>query len=103
MEIADSRLDSIRYVIRICITVKSTASIRDLRNHFPKVRKILETEGEVLLTENGTARYKLTAYSSPKAAVPPAVDYWARLTAYQPEAISAEAAEALNEENRGDR
>lgn len=81
----------------------STASIRDLRNHFPKVRKLLEAEGEVLLTESGAAKYRLTAYVAPTAKKPPAVDYWARLTALQPKPISAEAARALHEENRGDR
>src|SRR5882762_7091787 len=29
----------------------SSTSIRDLRNHFPKVRKLVETLGEVILTE----------------------------------------------------
>jgi antitoxin (DNA-binding transcriptional repressor) of toxin-antitoxin stability system len=37
--------------------------IRDLRNHFPKVRHLLEAEGEVLLTEKGRPRYRLTLYS----------------------------------------
>jgi antitoxin (DNA-binding transcriptional repressor) of toxin-antitoxin stability system len=80
-----------------------TASIRDLRNHFPKVRRLLEAEGEVLLTESGTARYRLTSYSKPMTKIPLAIDYWARLTAYQPKLISTEDAQALNEENRGDR
>jgi len=31
----------------------STATIRDLRQPLPKVRKLVETEGEVLLTEKG--------------------------------------------------
>jgi antitoxin (DNA-binding transcriptional repressor) of toxin-antitoxin stability system len=99
----DLQLDDTRRVIHSCITMQSTASVRDLRNHFPKVRKMLESEGEVLLTESGTARYRLTPYSLPKTKVPSIVNYWARLTAYQPEPISAEAAKALNEENRGDR
>jgi antitoxin (DNA-binding transcriptional repressor) of toxin-antitoxin stability system len=90
-------------VIHIRITMKSTASVRDLRNHFPKVRKILEEEGEVLLTESGTAKYKLVAYSVPPHGTPPAIDYWARLNSYQPRQISAEASQALDDENRGDR
>lgn len=81
----------------------STASIRDLRNHFPKVRKILETEGEVLLTESGTARYRLTPYLPPRVKTPAPIDYWARLTSRQPNPISAEAARDLYDENRGDR
>jgi antitoxin (DNA-binding transcriptional repressor) of toxin-antitoxin stability system len=87
----------------MCITMRSTASVRDLRNHFPKVRKILETEGEVLLTESGAARYRLTPYSTAPTKTPPPVNYWARLTSYQPNPISAEASKALNDENRGDR
>lgn len=81
----------------------STASIRDLRNHFPKVRKLLDEEGEVLLTESGATKYRLTTYSAPAPKRPPPVDYWARLTQLQPSSITAEAAQALHEENRGDR
>ena len=83
--------------------MKTTASVRDLRNHFPKVRKILEEEGEVLLTENGTAKYKLVTYAAPPNKTPPTIDYWTRLNSYQPRPISAEASQALDDENRGDR
>jgi antitoxin (DNA-binding transcriptional repressor) of toxin-antitoxin stability system len=83
--------------------MKHTASVRDLRNHFPKVRRILEEEGEVLLTESGTAKYKLVAYSAPPKTTPPPINYWARLNSYQPRQISAEASQALANENRGDR
>jgi len=83
--------------------MKTTASVRDLRNHFPKVRRIIEEEGEVLLTESGTAKYKLVPYSAPPKKTPPAIDYWARLNSYQPKQISAEASQALDDENRGDR
>jgi hypothetical protein len=83
--------------------MKSTASVRDLRNHFPKVRKILEEEGEVLLTESGIAKYRLLPYSAPPKKTPPAIDYWTRLNAYQPKPISAEDSQALDDENRGDR
>jgi antitoxin (DNA-binding transcriptional repressor) of toxin-antitoxin stability system len=83
--------------------MKTTASVRDLRNHFPKVRKIIEEEGEVLLTESGTAKYKLVPYSAPPRKKPPAIDYWARLNSYQPTQISAEASQALDDENRGNR
>jgi hypothetical protein len=100
---SEPQLDISNSVIHLCITMSSTASVRDLRNHFPKVRKLLEAEGEVLLTESGTARYRLTSYSTPTAKIPLAIDYWARLTAYQPKPISTEAAQALDEENRGNR
>lgn len=81
----------------------ATASIRDLRNHFPKVRKLLDAEGEVLLTESGETKYRLIRYVTPPEAPPAPLDFWARLTASQPRPISAAAAQSLYEENRGDR
>ncbi|HKB90230.1 MAG TPA: hypothetical protein VKC60_06905 [Opitutaceae bacterium] len=83
--------------------MSATASIRDLRNHFPKVRKILETEGEVLLTESGKAKYRLTRYAAGPGKTPPPIDYWARLNSYHPSPISAKEAQSLYNENRGDR
>jgi hypothetical protein len=81
----------------------ATATIRDLRNQFPKIRKLVESEGEVLLTEKGKPRYRLTLHTASGTERPPAVDYWARLSAYQPEAITEPDARWLDEENRGER
>ena len=82
----------------------ATASLRDLRNRFPKVRKLLETEGEVLLTERGKARYRLTAYTPPgKAKEPPPKDYMARIKRYQPKPMSRAAAKAFEKDWRGER
>lgn len=82
----------------------SSASIRDLRNRFPKVRKLLESEGEVVLTERGKARYRLTLYTPPAPAKePPPKDYMARIKRHQPKPMSRAAAKALDEDNRGDR
>ncbi len=82
----------------------TTATVRDLRNRFPKVRKLIEAEGEVLVTERGTPRYRLTLYASTRRAKePPAKDYVARLRRHQPRPIGAAAAKALDEENRGER
>lgn len=83
--------------------MKTTTTIRDLRNHFPKVRKLVESEGEVLLTERGKPRYRLSLYTPERTEAPPFVDFWARLIAYQPEPITEAQAHALHEENRGDR
>ncbi len=80
-----------------------STSIRDLRNHFPKVRKLVETEGEVILTENGKPRYRLTLYTPADAGTPPPVDYWARLNGYQPRALTKAQSHSLHDENRGDR
>jgi antitoxin (DNA-binding transcriptional repressor) of toxin-antitoxin stability system len=81
----------------------STATIRDLRNRFPQVRRILELEGEVVLTESGKARYRLTPYVLPPKKTASPIDYWARLTSYQPAPMTAAQARELYEENRGDR
>ena len=80
-----------------------TSSIRDLRNRFPQIRKLVESEGEVVLTEKGKPRYRLSLYTPTRAGLPPAVDYWARLESYQPQAMTEDQARALHEENRGDR
>ena len=83
--------------------MKPTATIRDLRNQFPKIRKLVETSGEVLLTERGTPRYRLTLYSADAVQEPATVDYWSRLNSYQPDELSTDQAAALHDENRGDR
>jgi antitoxin (DNA-binding transcriptional repressor) of toxin-antitoxin stability system len=79
------------------------ATIRDLRNRFPTVKKLVETESEVIVTEKGEPKYRLTLFTAVRARKGSPVDYWARLTAYMPEALTAEQAAALREETRGDR
>lgn len=81
----------------------ATASIRDLRNHFPKIRKLVEAEGEVLLSESGRTKYRLTLHTERTTTAAPPVDYWKRLTAYQPIPLSKAQARTLHEDNRGDR
>jgi antitoxin (DNA-binding transcriptional repressor) of toxin-antitoxin stability system len=81
-----------------------TATIRDLRNRFPKVRKLLESDGEVVLTERGEPRYRLTVYAPARRSKRPAAkDYLARLKRFQPRPLGVSAAKALEEENRGAR
>ena len=82
----------------------ASASIRELRNHFPKVRKLVEQEGEVLVTDQGTPRYRLLPYTSARAnKAPTPKDYLKRLRRHQPRPLSSAAAKALHETNRGDR
>ena len=81
----------------------ATATNRDLRNRFTKIRKLVEADGEVLLSESGQTKYRLTLHTVRPAKSPPPVDYWARLTAYQPTPLTRAQAQALHEENRGDR
>lgn len=47
------------------------------------------------LTENGKPRYRLTLYTPPVAAEPAPIDYWARLNAYQPRALTKAQARKL--------
>jgi len=82
----------------------SSATVRELRNRFPKVRKLIEAEGEVLLTERGVPRYRLTLYSPSRAPSRPAAkDYLRRMKRLQPRPMSAAAARDLDDENRGGR
>ena len=80
------------------------ATVRDLRNHFPKIKKLVETQGQVIVTDNGEPKYKLTLYTPDKRKkTRSAKDYMARLKRYQPHPISTAAAKSLADENRGDR
>lgn len=90
-------------MIHFCLTpMPATATIRDLRNRFPKIRKLVEADGEVLLSENGQTKYRLILHTVRAGKAPP-VDYWARLTASQPTPLTRAQAQALHDENRGDR
>lgn len=76
----------------------ATATVRELRNHFPKVRKLVETEGEVVVTEQGTPKYRLTRFTpAGRKAAPAPKDYLRRLRRHQPRPLSAVAARALDE------
>lgn len=82
----------------------ATTTIRDLRNHFPRVKEMVEAEGEVIVTDRGEPKYKLALYTAGQARKrSPFKDYMARLSRHQPRPISVKAAKALVEENRGSR
>jgi antitoxin (DNA-binding transcriptional repressor) of toxin-antitoxin stability system len=81
----------------------TTASVRELRNQFPRVKKLVEQEGTVLITDQGTPRYRLTLYTPPRRKRSTAKDYLARVRRHQPRPITASAAKALHELNRGER
>lgn len=85
-------------------TMPATATVRDLRNRFPQIKKLVEQEGEVVVTEQGTPRYRLTRYSQVRREQPaPPKDYLKRLRRHQPHPSSAAAAKALHDANRGER
>lgn len=73
-----------------------TASIRQLRQEFPKVRAMIAREGEVVVTERGQAAYVIKPYQPPKKKKPGKKDYYARLLSYMPKPISAEASRAMD-------
>ena len=82
--------------------MSSTATVRELRNRFPEIRRRLESQGEVLVTERGKPRYRLTLYTPPQAMAPSTVDYWERLRSYQPRPITRAQSRKLHDENRGE-
>src|SRR5437660_8530770 len=90
-------------VIHTCLTM-ATASVRDLRNHFPKIKKIVESQGEVIVTDKGQPKYKLTLFSPGRSEKTiRAKDYMARMRRHQIRPLSAAAAKLLQDENRGSR
>jgi len=97
-------IDSLDEVIQNRITMSTTVTVRDLRNQFPKVRKLVETQGEVVLTEKGRPRYRLIAYTpAARNKAPAPKDYIERMSRFQPRALDAAQVEALHDDNRGDR
>lgn len=97
------QIDSKCAVIHTCLTMP-TATVRDLRNHFPKIKKIVESEGEVIVTDKGKPKYRLALYTPPKSGkAPSGKDYMERLKRHQSRPIAAAAAKTLHDENRGDR
>jgi len=82
----------------------TTVTVRNLRNEFPKVKEVVEAEGEVIVTDNGQPRYKLVLYTpAPPARKSQVKDYMSRMRRHQPRPLSAAAAKSLDEENRGER
>ena len=63
-----------------------TASIRQLRTEFPKVRAAIAREGEIVVTERGQAAYIIKPYVAPKKrkAKSEPFDYYARLIKRMP-------------------
>jgi prevent-host-death family protein len=85
------------------IHIMATASIRDLRTRFPRLKALVARDGEVIVTDRGRPAFVLRTYEARPAKVAPKVDYYARLRRRQPRPLSADASRALDEANRGDR
>jgi antitoxin (DNA-binding transcriptional repressor) of toxin-antitoxin stability system len=80
-----------------------TASVRQLRQDFPKVRDMIEREGEVVVTERGHAAFIIRPYQAPTKHKPGRKDYLARLLGNMPKPIPAGTSRAIDELNRGER
>jgi hypothetical protein len=76
---------------------------------FPEVRKLLEREGEVILTDHGRPAYVLSEHPdrqskrTVRSKKPAKFDYYARLLSHMPKPISAEASRAIDDLNRAER
>lgn len=82
----------------------ATATIRELRNNFPRIRKLVEQEGEVVVTDQGTPTYRLTRLTpTTRSATAAPKDYMGRLRRHQSRPLSSAAAKALRDANRGER
>jgi len=80
-----------------------TATIRDLRTKFPKVRHLIETKGEVVVTEHGEPRFVLRLYHQQPSKKASTVDFYARLIARMPKMLTEKQSRAIDELNRGER
>ena len=80
-----------------------TASVRDLRTRFPRIKALMDQEGEVIVTDHGRPLYVLKTYGPPARSRQQPVNYWARLRRRQPKSLGAAARRALDETDRGDR
>lgn len=81
----------------------ATATVRDLRTQFPRLKLLVARDGEVVVTDHGKPAFVLRAYRPPAGAPEKSIDYFRRLTARQPRPLSAVAARALDEQDRGER
>ena len=80
-----------------------TATIRDLRTKFPKVRHLIETKGEVIVTERGEPRFVLRLYHAQPSQKVSTVDFYGRLVARMPKMLTEKQSRAIDELNRGER
>lgn len=66
------------------MTAVATIPIRELRGAFPKVKRLLETDGAVIVSDYGKPKYLLTTYTPASKDSPLEKDYLARLAKFQP-------------------
>lgn len=81
----------------------TTATIRDLRTKFPRIRHLVETKGEVIVTERGEPRFLLRPYYAQPSKKAPAEDFYRRLVARMPKMLKEKQSRVIDELNRGER
>lgn len=81
----------------------TTATIRDLRTQFPRIRRLLEEEGEVIVTDHGEPVAVLRPFQATRTTRSEPVDYYRRLKARMPQPLSSASRHALDESDRGER
>jgi len=80
-----------------------TATIRDLRTRFPTIRRMLEQEGQLVITDRGRPVILLQPYHERVARQRTRVDYYARLRRRMPKPLTVAARRALDDADRGER
>jgi len=80
-----------------------TATVRDLRTRFPEIKKLIDREGEVIVTDHGEPSFVLRRYRPETSKRPAAVDYFARLVGRMPKPMSRKKTKALDDANREER
>ena len=85
------------------IHIVKTATIRDLRTRFPKIRRMLEQEGRLIVTDRGRPVILLQPYNERPKRAGASIDYYARLRRSMPRALSSSRRRALDEHDRGER
>lgn len=85
------------------IHVMVTATVRDLRTRFPRIKELIAREGEIIVTDRGRPSYVLRCYVTRRSTRGTNIDYFARLKTRQPRPLSPEASRALEQLNRAER
>lgn len=75
----------------------TTATVRDLRTNFPKLKRLLEDEEEVVITDHGTPVAVLKRVEPPVKRARP-IDYYTRLKRRMPKAISVRQRQTLDDD-----
>lgn len=80
-----------------------TATVRELRTQFPRIRQLLEQEGEVVVTDHGTPVAVLKPFRRAATRSVASLDYYARLRARMPKPLTKDERHALDEADRDER